>query len=191
MSDYFLFFVFKGCSSQLWFQRQWPRPLPQIRLHQWEQVSHFWLSFKRGLIWHKFRDFIMSCIGFKFVKLHMILIYIFCNSNFPNYMTCCTGFVLFSKLWGCIKSQRKPPQKYLPKTWFNNINTIFTNVQHVAVNILIYITFVARHGTRCAGEIAMQADNNKCGVGVAYNSKVGGKTFHVFIFICVSVHIVW
>lgn len=22
----------------------------------------------------------------------------------------------------------------------------------------------------------MQADNNKCGVGVAYNSKVGGKT---------------
>lgn len=32
-----------------------------------------------------------------------------------------------------------------------------------------------RHGTRCAGEIAMQADNNKCGVGVAFNSKVGGK----------------
>uniref|UniRef100_A0A4W3K9N4 Neuroendocrine convertase 1 n=2 Tax=Callorhinchus milii TaxID=7868 RepID=A0A4W3K9N4_CALMI len=31
-----------------------------------------------------------------------------------------------------------------------------------------------RHGTRCAGEIAMQANNNKCGVGVAYNSKVGG-----------------
>lgn len=23
----------------------------------------------------------------------------------------------------------------------------------------------------------MQADNNKCGVGVAYNSKVGGKPF--------------
>ncbi|KFW91561.1 Neuroendocrine convertase 1, partial [Phalacrocorax carbo] len=31
-----------------------------------------------------------------------------------------------------------------------------------------------RHGTRCAGEIAMQANNRKCGVGVAYNSKVGG-----------------
>uniref|UniRef100_A0AAX7UQ20 Neuroendocrine convertase 1 n=1 Tax=Astatotilapia calliptera TaxID=8154 RepID=A0AAX7UQ20_ASTCA len=31
-----------------------------------------------------------------------------------------------------------------------------------------------KHGTRCAGEIAMRADNNKCGVGVAYNSKVGG-----------------
>lgn len=37
--------------------------------------------------------------------------------------------------------------------------------------------FLLRHGTRCAGEIAMQADNNKCGVGVAYNSKVGGKRF--------------
>uniref|UniRef100_A0A8C0K2F2 Proprotein convertase subtilisin/kexin type 1 n=1 Tax=Canis lupus dingo TaxID=286419 RepID=A0A8C0K2F2_CANLU len=32
-----------------------------------------------------------------------------------------------------------------------------------------------KHGTRCAGEIAMQANNHKCGVGVAYNSKVGGK----------------
>uniref|UniRef100_UPI00398F0ACA neuroendocrine convertase 1 n=1 Tax=Pristiophorus japonicus TaxID=55135 RepID=UPI00398F0ACA len=31
-----------------------------------------------------------------------------------------------------------------------------------------------KHGTRCAGEIAMQANNQKCGVGVAYNSKVGG-----------------
>ncbi|XP_029474394.1 neuroendocrine convertase 1 [Rhinatrema bivittatum] len=31
-----------------------------------------------------------------------------------------------------------------------------------------------KHGTRCAGEIAMQANNKKCGVGVAYNAKVGG-----------------
>ncbi|XP_028044481.1 neuroendocrine convertase 1-like isoform X3 [Rhopalosiphum maidis] len=30
------------------------------------------------------------------------------------------------------------------------------------------------HGTRCAGEIAMAANNTKCGVGVAYNAKVGG-----------------
>ncbi|XP_050520597.1 neuroendocrine convertase 1-like isoform X2 [Daktulosphaira vitifoliae] len=33
---------------------------------------------------------------------------------------------------------------------------------------------INRHGTRCAGEIAMAANNNKCGVGVAYNAKVGG-----------------
>lgn len=30
------------------------------------------------------------------------------------------------------------------------------------------------HGTKCAGEIAMAANNTKCGVGVAYNAKVGG-----------------
>lgn len=30
------------------------------------------------------------------------------------------------------------------------------------------------HGTRCAGEIAMEANNAKCGVGVAYNARVGG-----------------
>ncbi|KAG6457643.1 hypothetical protein O3G_MSEX010420 [Manduca sexta] len=30
------------------------------------------------------------------------------------------------------------------------------------------------HGTRCAGEIAMTANNYKCGVGVAWGAKVGG-----------------
>ncbi|RZF49304.1 hypothetical protein LSTR_LSTR015761 [Laodelphax striatellus] len=30
------------------------------------------------------------------------------------------------------------------------------------------------HGTRCAGEIAMVANNSFCGVGVAYNARVGG-----------------
>ncbi|TRY92453.1 hypothetical protein DNTS_028160, partial [Danionella cerebrum] len=31
-----------------------------------------------------------------------------------------------------------------------------------------------RHGTRCAGEVAAVADNDICGVGVAYNAKIGG-----------------
>ncbi|XP_061678705.1 furin (paired basic amino acid cleaving enzyme) b [Syngnathoides biaculeatus] len=31
-----------------------------------------------------------------------------------------------------------------------------------------------RHGTRCAGEVAAAANNGVCGVGVAYNAKVGG-----------------
>ncbi|XP_072022013.1 neuroendocrine convertase 1-like [Amphiura filiformis] len=30
------------------------------------------------------------------------------------------------------------------------------------------------HGTRCAGEIAAEANNGICGVGVAYNAKIGG-----------------
>lgn len=31
------------------------------------------------------------------------------------------------------------------------------------------------HGTRCAGEIAAQANNSVCGVGVAFNSRIGGE----------------
>lgn len=31
-----------------------------------------------------------------------------------------------------------------------------------------------RHGTRCAGEVAANANNSVCAVGVAYNAKVGG-----------------
>ncbi|GMR53989.1 hypothetical protein PMAYCL1PPCAC_24184 [Pristionchus mayeri] len=31
-----------------------------------------------------------------------------------------------------------------------------------------------KHGTRCAGEVAALANNNECGVGVAFKSKIGG-----------------
>ncbi|KAM3936787.1 proprotein convertase subtilisin/kexin type 4 [Leptodactylus fuscus] len=31
-----------------------------------------------------------------------------------------------------------------------------------------------RHGTRCAGEVAASANNDLCGVGIAYNAKIGG-----------------
>ncbi|XP_041369640.1 furin-like protease kpc-1 isoform X1 [Gigantopelta aegis] len=31
-----------------------------------------------------------------------------------------------------------------------------------------------RHGTRCAGEVAAQADNSVCSVGVAYEARIGG-----------------
>ncbi|CAG5117510.1 unnamed protein product, partial [Candidula unifasciata] len=30
-----------------------------------------------------------------------------------------------------------------------------------------------RHGTRCAGEVAAQADNHVCSVGVAFNARIG------------------
>lgn len=33
---------------------------------------------------------------------------------------------------------------------------------------------INKHGTRCAGEVAASVNNNKCGVGVAYNSRIGG-----------------
>ena len=31
-----------------------------------------------------------------------------------------------------------------------------------------------RHGTRCAGEVAAQANNSNCVVGIAFNAKIGG-----------------
>uniref|UniRef100_A0A4W3JT29 PC3-like endoprotease variant B n=1 Tax=Callorhinchus milii TaxID=7868 RepID=A0A4W3JT29_CALMI len=32
----------------------------------------------------------------------------------------------------------------------------------------------SRHGTKCAGEVAMQANNSFCGVGIAFNARIGG-----------------
>lgn len=31
------------------------------------------------------------------------------------------------------------------------------------------------HGTRCAGEVAMEANNSYCGVGIAFNARIGGE----------------
>lgn len=49
------------------------------------------------------------------------------------------------------------------------------------------------HGTRCAGEIAMKANNSICGVGIAFNVNIGGEFMLAFIvscrtggFICIS-----
>lgn len=37
-----------------------------------------------------------------------------------------------------------------------------------------YMGHANSHGTKCAGEIAMVANNGKCGVGIAYNCRVAG-----------------
>lgn len=37
-----------------------------------------------------------------------------------------------------------------------------------------------KHGTRCAGEVAAVANNNICGVGVAYKANIGGKTSKIY-----------
>ena len=33
------------------------------------------------------------------------------------------------------------------------------------------------HGTSCAGEVGMAKDNGHCGVGVAYNARIGGELY--------------
>ena len=48
--------------------------------------------------------------------------------------------------------------------------------------------YVYSHGTRCAGEIAAQANNSICGVGVAFNSRIGGKNSHQPCFTVIDQH---
>jgi hypothetical protein len=45
------------------------------------------------------------------------------------------------------------------------------------------------HGTRCAGEIAMSANNRKCGVGVAFKAKVGGKSYRMWVDIALHLNL--
>ena len=42
-------------------------------------------------------------------------------------------------------------------------------------NVFCYLFYLYSHGTRCAGEVAAVANNGVCGVGVAYNAKIGGN----------------
>ena len=50
----------------------------------------------------------------------------------------------------------------------------FISLLHMK-GLTIVFFIVPRHGTRCAGEVAAQADNHVCSVGVAYNAKIGGE----------------
>lgn len=39
---------------------------------------------------------------------------------------------------------------------------------------------ISSHGTRCAGEVAAEANNGICGVGVSFNASVGGKGYFIY-----------
>ena len=56
------------------------------------------------------------------------------------------------------------------------------------LNVTIYQSvsdlFILRHGTRCAGEVAATANNTICGVGVAYETSIGGKQSVLFLIKC-------
>ena len=42
---------------------------------------------------------------------------------------------------------------------------------------------LCRHGEKCAGVIAAVANNSNCGVGLAYNAKLGGEINELIIII--------
>jgi subtilisin family serine protease len=46
----------------------------------------------------------------------------------------------------------------------------------------VYFPSSGGHGTHCAGVIAAEANNNLCGVGVAYHCNIAGQdTFFQFL----------
>lgn len=78
-----------------------------------------------------------------------------------------------------IIEQTKPITVIHSKMWFY-IELLYHHLckfmqihAHANKTILCFFTVIS-HGTRCAGEVSAAANNNICGVGVAYNSKVAG-----------------
>lgn len=57
---------------------------------------------------------------------------------------------------------------------------------------VLFYTFHGSHGTRCAGEVSAARDNDVCGVGVAYDSKVAGiillTVVNTFVSHVIQVH---
>jgi len=76
----------------------------------------------------------------------------------------------------------QPPENLSVQTWTEfelswtecelDVNPANVTLFTVAYSLSLSLT---RHGTRCAGEVAAAANNGVCGVGVAYNAKIGGE----------------
>lgn len=54
------------------------------------------------------------------------------------------------------------------------MNPNFSLFLYLSRSLSLSFSLSSRHGTRCAGEVAAAANNDVCGVGVAYNAKIGG-----------------
>ena len=50
---------------------------------------------------------------------------------------------------------------------------MYSEVSWPGVTYIVQMFY--RHGTRCAGEVAADANNSICSVGVAFNAGIGGK----------------
>ncbi len=62
--------------------------------------------------------------------------------------------------------------KILNKCYPQDDSTIESFIYPPVFEIVFVLCF--RHGTRCAGEVAAEANNGICSTGVAYNAKIGG-----------------
>ena len=47
------------------------------------------------------------------------------------------------------------------------------------LNTLFVVVLFGRHGTRSAGIVAAAANNSICGVGIAFDAKIGGVRYNL------------
>lgn len=67
----------------------------------------------------------------------------------------------------------------------SRLNLATRSGQHIQTTVLFVFQYVPyilfplwlSHGTRCAGEVAMEANNSYCGVGIAFNARIGGEEY--------------
>ena len=50
-------------------------------------------------------------------------------------------------------------------------------------------SFSFRHGSKCAGIIAAKENNSHCGVGLAYNARIGGAFFSTSLNFMVDIFV--
>ncbi|NWV65144.1 FURIN protein, partial [Malurus elegans] len=80
-----------------------------------------------------------------------------------------------STVWGSVSISEQPFSASCAQPWDEAGSAASTHL--CAPHSLYEHTssyFGCRHGTRCAGEVAAVANNGICGVGVAYNARIGG-----------------
>ncbi|KAL1263531.1 hypothetical protein QQF64_006270 [Cirrhinus molitorella] len=84
---------------------------------------------------------------------------------------CAAGSLRFVRYFSCIQygGQKVPYGRKVSEDWHAFCQRAALLKQHT-----ITPSETSLHGTRCAGEVSAVSNNNICGVGVAYNSKVAG-----------------
>ena len=79
--------------------------------------------------------------------------------------------------------------EYIGHCFFSSFSGMCTEHILFLLNAAYVSIYYSRHGTRCAGEVAAQANNSKCVVGIAYNARVGGKLCFYSLFFVANSHI--
>ncbi|NWI78591.1 FURIN protein, partial [Dryoscopus gambensis] len=100
------------------------------------------------------------------------------NGSMPLSASWSLGTSLISaKVWGSISLSEQPFSPTCAQPSWVGVAGAAASTHPCALHTLYkhaVSCFGCRHGTRCAGEVAAVANNGICGVGVAYNARIGG-----------------